>query len=240
MSQPTTQPRRNRSLFAGRLRPEDCRLADLLEILRDTTDLADYPTASTVEHSVLMYDAPALRAALAEGRSGEIEAELVRAWSEGPGIVVIRGAFSGEVIGRVNAAYDRILKQEKETGAPKGYHFGEPGANDRIWNALEKLAVVDPQAFVDYYSNDLVALGARAWLGPGYQVTVQPNIVRPGGKGQTVHRACALARADAAGRGRARRYAGGVGADALSAAQPEVLPRLPGLLAAGVSGLLRG
>ncbi|MCI1260786.1 MAG: phytanoyl-CoA dioxygenase family protein [Tetrasphaera jenkinsii] len=188
MSQPTTQPRRNPSLLAGRLRPEDCRLADLLEILRDTTDLADYPTASTVEHSVLMYDAPALRAALAEGRSGEIEAELVRAWSEGPGIVVIRGAFSGEVIGRVNAAYDRILKQEKETGAPKGDHFGEPGANDRIWNALEKLAVVDPQAFVDYYSNDLVALGARAWLGPGYQVTVQPNIVRPGGKGQTVHR----------------------------------------------------
>lgn len=188
MSQPTTQPRRNPSLLAGRLRLEDCRLADLLEILRDTTDLADYPTASTVEHGVLMYDAPALRAALAEGRSGEIEAELVRAWSEGPGIVVIRGAFSGEVIGRVNAAYDRILKQEKETGGPKGDHFGEPGANDRIWNALEKLAVVDPQAFVDYYSNDLVALGARAWLGPGYQVTVQPNIVRPGGKGQTVHR----------------------------------------------------
>ena len=52
MSQPTTQPRRNPSLLAGRLRLEDCRLADLLEILRDTTDLADYPTASTVEHGV--------------------------------------------------------------------------------------------------------------------------------------------------------------------------------------------
>jgi hypothetical protein len=113
MSQPTTQPRRNPSLLAGRLRPEDCRLADLLEILRDTTDLADYPTASTVEHSVLMYDAPALRAALAEGRSGEIEAELVRAWTEGPGIVVFTGAFEREVLDRVTAAYDAIVAEEK-------------------------------------------------------------------------------------------------------------------------------
>ena len=31
MSQPTTQPPRNPSLLAGRLRPEDCRLADLLD-----------------------------------------------------------------------------------------------------------------------------------------------------------------------------------------------------------------
>ena len=49
------------------------------------------------------------------------------------------------------------------------------------------MAVKDPEAFVDYYANDLVALGARAWLGPGYQVTAQANIVRPGGAGQTVH-----------------------------------------------------
>ena len=28
----------------------------------------------------------------------------------------------------------------------------------------------------------------HAWLGPGYQVTAQANVVRPGGKAQTVHR----------------------------------------------------
>ncbi len=57
-----------------------------------------------------------------------------------------------------------------------------------MWNALEKVAVADPEAFVAYYANDLLALAATAWLGPGYQVTSQVNVVNPGGQGQTVHR----------------------------------------------------
>ena len=81
-----------------------------------------------------------------------------------------------------------MVAADMGAGGERGDHFGTPGANDRIWNALEKLAVADPEAFVDYYENDMVALGPRAWLGPGYQVTAQANIVRPGGAGQTVHR----------------------------------------------------
>lgn len=180
--------RRTPAFPVGTLHAGDCRLADLLEILQDTTDLADYPHASGVEQGVLLYAAADVRAALADGAGEELEAELARAWSQGPGIIVFTGAFESEIIDRVNTAYDQIIKQEKESGGPKGDHFGEPGANDRVWNALEKLAVADPEAFVHYYSNDLVALGARAWLGPAYQITVQPNVVRPGGKGQTVHR----------------------------------------------------
>ena len=69
-----------------------------------------------------------------------------------------------------------------------GDHFAKPGANDRVWNALEKLAVNDPEAFVDYYSNDILALISTVWLGPGYQVTSQVNVVRPGGIAQDPHR----------------------------------------------------
>ena len=57
-----------------------------------------------------------------------------------------------------------------------------------VWNALEKLAVRAPAAFVDYYGNDVLALVSEAWLGPGYQVTSQVNVVNPGGQAQTVHR----------------------------------------------------
>jgi ectoine hydroxylase-related dioxygenase (phytanoyl-CoA dioxygenase family) len=53
---------------------------------------------------------------------------------------------------------------------------------------LEKLAVEAPEAFVDYYANEIVALAARSWLGPAYQVTSQVNVVNPGGVAQTVHR----------------------------------------------------
>jgi ectoine hydroxylase-related dioxygenase (phytanoyl-CoA dioxygenase family) len=39
-----------------------------------------------------------------------------------------------------------------------------------------------------YYANDIVAAVCQAWLGPGYQVTAQVNVVNPGGAAQTVHR----------------------------------------------------
>jgi ectoine hydroxylase-related dioxygenase (phytanoyl-CoA dioxygenase family) len=42
--------------------------------------------------------------------------------------------------------------------------------------------------FADYYANDLIAAVCRAWLGPGYQVTSQVNVVNPGGGAQEVHR----------------------------------------------------
>jgi ectoine hydroxylase-related dioxygenase (phytanoyl-CoA dioxygenase family) len=57
-----------------------------------------------------------------------------------------------------------------------------------VWNALEKLAAREPDVFVDYYANDVIATVATAWLGPDYQVTSQINVVNPGGQAQQVHR----------------------------------------------------
>jgi ectoine hydroxylase-related dioxygenase (phytanoyl-CoA dioxygenase family) len=57
-----------------------------------------------------------------------------------------------------------------------------------VWNALEKLALRAPEVFVDYYANDVLALVASAWLGPGYQMTSQVNVVNPGGTAQVGHR----------------------------------------------------
>ena len=43
-----------------------------------------------------------------------------------------------------------MIAQEKADGLTRGDHFATPGANDRVWNAMEKLAVADPETFVDY------------------------------------------------------------------------------------------
>ena len=51
-----------------------------------------------------------------------------------------------------------MIADEEAAGGAAGDHFATPGANDRVWNALEKLAVRDPEAFVDYYANDVIAL----------------------------------------------------------------------------------
>ena len=54
-----------------------------------------------------------------------------------------------------------------------------------LWLLAE---LFDPEAFVDYYGNNALALVSRAWLGPAYQVTSQVNVVNPGGQAQSPHR----------------------------------------------------
>ena len=94
-------------------------------------------------------------------------------------MVALRGAFPDTgVVDRATAAFDAMIADEKAAGGAKGDHFAKAGANDRVWNALERLALRDPATFVDYYANDVIALVSRAWLGPGYQVTSQVNVVR--------------------------------------------------------------
>ncbi len=173
-----------------RLREADCDVDDFAAVVQQTTDVADYPHADHVEQGVLVYDSAVLRAAASTPEGAvEVEGELVRALSEGPGVVALKGAFTDPaVIDRVTAVFDEIIVDERAAGTAPGDHFAKPGANSRVWNALEKLAVRDPEAFVDYYANDVLALISHAWLGPAYQVTSQVNVVRPGGVAQDPHR----------------------------------------------------
>ena len=66
-------------------------------------------------------------------------------------------------------------------------HFAAKGANDRVWNSLEKLCRVDPALFARYHANGWIDIAAEAWLGPAYQVTAQVNLVHPGGAAQEAH-----------------------------------------------------
>ncbi|MDH3039094.1 phytanoyl-CoA dioxygenase family protein [Streptomyces sp. TRM75561] len=170
---------------AAWLSERDCDLDAFRALVEQSTDASSYPLATAVERNVLLYDAE--RLALADRRTAQ--AELVRALADGPGIVVVRGAFSDtSVVDRTTAVFDALIAQQRASGATAGDHFAKPGANDRVWNALEKAALHDPETFADYYANDMVALVSTAWLGPGYQVTSQVNVVNPGGAAQTVHR----------------------------------------------------
>jgi ectoine hydroxylase-related dioxygenase (phytanoyl-CoA dioxygenase family) len=166
------------------LRPEDARLEDLLQILKEQTDATDYPYAERIEQQVPLYDAARIRAE----DPRQVQAEFAKALSDGPGIVVLKGAFGKEVVDAATAEFNRMIADQQEAGTAAGDHFAKPGANDRVWNALEKLAIRAPEVFAAYYANDLLALVANAWLGPAYQVTSQVNVVNPGGEGQTVHR----------------------------------------------------
>lgn len=165
------------------LSEQDCDLDSFRALVEQETDPTDYPQASAIVRNVPVYDADQVEA------DREFQAELVHALAEGPGIVVFRGAFADpEVVDRATAVFDALIAEQRAAGATAGDHFAKPGANDRVWNALEKAALYDAEAFADYYANDVLALVSSAWLGPGYQVTSQINVVNPGGAAQTAHR----------------------------------------------------
>ena len=168
---------------------DDCRLEDFRATVETTTDLADYPHADEVRENVLVYGSR-LRDAVAtpEGRR-QVQAELARALADGPGIVVFAGAFPDTaVVDRATAVFEAMIAEQKASGIVGGDHFAKPGANDRVWGALDKFALRDPEAFAAYYGNDVIALVSEAWLGTGYQVTSQVNVVNPGGQAQVAHR----------------------------------------------------
>ncbi len=163
---------------------------DFAALVEVVTDPDEYPFADGVERNVVVYRAGRLRSAIAENDDAAvaIRQEMADVLDRGPGIMVIKEGFEAGSIDRATEAFERIIADEKQAGLGSGDHYAKPGANDRVWNALEKLAVEDPEVFVDYYANDMVALGALAWLGPNYQVSSQVNVVNPGGEAQQPHR----------------------------------------------------
>ncbi|MBP7525885.1 MAG: phytanoyl-CoA dioxygenase family protein [Propionivibrio sp.] len=115
-------------------------------------------------------------------------AEWVDAMKSGPGVIVLRGAFDDpSVVDAVTDQFDAIIDEERSKHSG-GDHFGKPGANDRVWNALEKLCLRNPSLFAAYYGNAILAMVSESWLGPAYQITSQVNRVNPGGAAQTAHR----------------------------------------------------
>lgn len=171
---------------SGWYRPDDCSLADFRRVVEVDTDLADYPWADEVAAGVLIYGDRITGSE--EVVRAEISAELARALRHGPGVLVVRGAVAEAAVDRTTAAFFALIEAQKAAGVESGDHFAKPGANDRVWGALDKLAVSDPEAFADYYGNVALALVSTAWLGPQYQVTSQVNVVNPGGRSQVAHR----------------------------------------------------
>lgn len=167
------------------LTEDDCDLEAFHALVSGGTDPGDHPLAEGIEQNVPLYDSERLRAADPDA----VRSEWVHALLDGPGIIVLKGAFRDlDVVDRASAVFAGLIEDERAAGAARGDHFAEPGANDRVWSALDKMAVRDPETFADYYANDMLALVAEAWLGPGYQITSQINQVNPGGAAQSAHR----------------------------------------------------
>jgi ectoine hydroxylase-related dioxygenase (phytanoyl-CoA dioxygenase family) len=182
------------------LRGDDADIAAFAALTATPTRLADWPHASAVDKGVLIYDCPSLLPRLddPEGRE-HLLAEWADAMLNGPGVVVLKGAEPDHaMLDDATALFFRLIDEQNRTGTGGGDHFAKPGANDRLWNSLQKHALSDPANFARYYANPFLAAIAESWLGPAFQITAQLNVVNPGGAAQSPHRDYHLGFASAA------------------------------------------
>jgi ectoine hydroxylase-related dioxygenase (phytanoyl-CoA dioxygenase family) len=167
-----------------------CRLEDFIGIVSRHTDPADYPHAAAVASDIPVYDCDAVRR-LASGTESlrALQAEWGRALMSGPGVVLLKRAVDDlDTLEQVNRVFRELIAEQQAGGRAGGDHFARPGANERIWNAQQKLCLRAPETFARYYGNPVLAWMCEAWLGPAYQMTAQVNVVNPGGAAQAPHR----------------------------------------------------
>lgn len=165
-----------------------------VEELRSTIESGqtDAPSAIDIQRGVPIYDGASLT--LDDPMSGlsandkRLLGELAHVLGDGPGIVVIKRAVDLASLGMATDVFLEMIAAEMDTGLGSGDHFAAKGANNRVWNAMEKLAVGHPSVFAEYYANEVFDVISKAWLGPGYQITSQINVVNPGGAAQDPHR----------------------------------------------------
>lgn len=169
---------------------DQCKLDQFVTLVERKTNLADYPLASSVDANVPIYAGDSVRAA---GKDPLARKAIMAEWAEvmlsGPGIIVVKSAFDDiRPIDAASKIFFAIIEEQHQNKTSSGDHFAKPGANDRVWNALEKLCMRAPEVFVQYYANEVIAMASEAWLGTGYQITSALNVVNPGGEAQSAHR----------------------------------------------------
>ncbi len=170
--------------------PETCDLNEFKALIAQTVQRDTVPYASDVQNNVPIYDMSKLRSSLEHPISRqEILSEWAQVLMSGAGVVALLGAYpKTEVLDEATATYDSIIAAEKLANGGGSDHFAASGANDRIWNSLQKLCEAAPEVFLRYFANTSIAAVCEAWLGPNYQMTAQVNQVHPGGAAQLAHR----------------------------------------------------
>ena len=172
------------------LSADACDLDAFDRLVSRETAAADYPHSQDIASKIPVYDGADLKARLGDDAAWRpLMTEWNRAFQNGPGIIAIRNGYADlDMVDRVTEHLSAIIADEEEANAGAGDHFAAAGANSRIWNSHEKLCMRAPALYAHYNANELVRRASESWLGDGYQITMQANVVRPGGKAQVAHR----------------------------------------------------
>jgi len=175
--------------MSGYYSEKDCDLYDFEKLVAEKLSPSDLKFTSEVVRNIPVYQAQELSGVLADpAERKELLSEWAFIFGKSAGALVIKGAIDDlDAVDVATRRFEEIIAEELAESSG-GDHFGERGANDRVWNSLQKLCLRDPETFARYFASPSISAVCEAWLGPWYQMTSQVNLVRPGGKAQTCHR----------------------------------------------------
>ncbi len=168
----------------------ECNLADFQKIIDQKLVIDSVPHAKEIKKNIPIYDIEELQNIF---RSDALKNDLMAEWAwvlrESSGVIVLRNSYRDtSAIDEATQLYESIIADEKIKSGGGADHFAAAGANDRIWNSLQKLCESSPDVFLRYFANESIQAACEAWLGPNYQMTAQVNLVHPGGDAQQAHR----------------------------------------------------
>ena len=165
-------------------------LENFKKSLQRKTLVSEVPLSTSIEHNIPIYDGIMIDEKSSDNNfKDSLLSEWAKTFKDGAGIILIkRGISNFDVVNKATDIFSKIIENEKNNISGGGDHFAKSGENDRVWNALEKHCIYNPENFCNYYSSKSIHLACEAWLGPNYQITAQVNRVNPGGNAQKAHR----------------------------------------------------
>ena len=174
----------------GYYHSEECNLADFQKIIDQKLAIDSVPHAKEIKKNIPIYDIEELQNIFQnDALKNDLMAEWAWVFRESSGVIVLRNAYRDtSAIDQATQLYEGIIADEKLKSGGGADHFAAAGANDRIWNSLQKLCESSPDVFLRYFANVAIQAACEAWLGPNYQMTAQVNLVHPGGDAQQAHR----------------------------------------------------
>ena len=174
----------------GYYHSKECNLADFQKIIDQNLAIDAVPNAKEIQNNIPIYDIEELQSIFqSEVLKNELMAEWAWVLRESSGVIALRNAYRDtSAIDEATQLYQGIIADEKMKNGGGVDHFAAAGANDRIWNSLQKLCESSPDVFLRYFANESIQAACEAWLGPNYQMTAQVNLVHPGGDAQQAHR----------------------------------------------------
>ncbi|MEK9880914.1 MAG: phytanoyl-CoA dioxygenase, partial [Paracoccaceae bacterium] len=124
--------------YQGYFSQQDCSTEPFLSLISETLPLTDLNFASAIEKNIPIYDTRIVDDILRSSSRQDLLAEWAYVIGERSGIVVLKQAILDlDAVDEATEIFSDIIEEERQTSSG-GDHFGERGANDRIWNSLQK------------------------------------------------------------------------------------------------------